>query len=139
MKRPLLPILLVAATLTFGACGADGDFSAAESAESTLDITRSTTTTAAEIEQGKDGPVDGVRRLWIKPDLVDCVGAAPQKCMQVAEAEDDEHYYFYDQIQGFTFEPGTSYVLDVQVEEILDPPADASSLKYTLVAVIEAN
>ena len=57
--------------------------------------------------------------------------------MQVAEANDGEHFYFYDQIEGFTFEEGTSYVLDVLVEEIPDPPADASSLKCTLVHIVE--
>ena len=117
-------MLLIAAALTFGACGADADVSTADTADPQPD---------------KDGPVDGIKRLWIKPDLVDCVGEAPQKCMQVAESEDGEHYFLYDQIQGFTFEPGTAYVLDVQVEEVPDPPADASSLKYTLVEVIESN
>ena len=122
-----------------GACGSDGDFSSVEATDTTAAASAtSTTNTADDADPGKDGPIDEISRLWIKPDLVDCVGEAPQKCMQVAEVEDGEHFFFYDQIIGFTFEEGTSYVLDVLVEEVADPPADASSLKYTLVEIVEA-
>jgi heat shock protein HslJ len=40
---------------------------------------------------------------------------------------------FHDQIEGFDFEPGYEYELLVLVEPVENPPADASSLKYTLV------
>ncbi len=133
MNRSLVPLLLIVAALVVAACGSDGDFSTASAPEST------TTTTAGEIEPGKDGPVDGITRLWIKPDLVECVGEVPQNCMQVAEAVDGDYFFFYDQIEGFTFELGTTYVLDVLVEEVPDPPADASSLKYTLVNIVSAS
>lgn len=143
MKRSFVPTLLIAASLTLGACGSDGDFSTADAADTTAVetavATTTTTSAAAETAPDKDGPVDGVTRLWIKPDLVDCVGEAPQKCMQVAESENGEHFYFYDQIDGFSFEEGTTYVLDVQVEEVPDPPADASSLRYTLVDLVDEN
>ncbi len=141
MKRSLAPTsLIVTAALFLGACGSDGDFSDTASVDTIATATESTSTTsAAEIEPGKDGSVDGITRLWIKPDLVDCVGEAPQKCMQVAESEDGEHFFFYDQIEGFTFEVGTTYILDVLVEEIPDPPADASSLKYTLVSIVSVS
>ena len=76
-------------------------------------------------------------RLWIKPDLVECMGVAPLMCMQVATSPDGEYQWFYDRIEGFTFRPGNSYVLDVTVAEVPDPPADASSLRYTLVDVVE--
>ncbi len=141
MKRLFAPTLIIAA-LSLGACGSDGDVSTADAADTTAaetaDATSPTTAeTETETASGKDGPVDRVTRLWIKPNLVDCVGEAPQKCMQVAEAEGGEFFYFYDQIGGFTFEEGTTYVLDVQVEEVPDPPADASSLRYTLVDLVE--
>ncbi len=78
-------------------------------------------------------------RLWIGPELVDCVGVAPMMCMQVAESEDGEYEYFYDEIAGFDYQEGTSYVIDVEITEIEDPPADASSLQYTLVEIVEEN
>ena len=42
---------------------------------------------------------------------------------------------FYSNIEGFNYVPGKIYNLTVKVESIKNPPADASSLKYTLVAV----
>ena len=77
-------------------------------------------------------------RLWIQPELVECDGGAgTQTCMLIADSEDGEPSFFYDSIAGFTFEEGTTYVIDVTVEGVEDPPADASSLRYTLVEVVE--
>lgn len=77
-----------------------------------------------------------VVRLWIEPELVDCTGVAPMQCMQVSRTEDGEPELFYDQIAGFTFVEGTSYVVDVQVTPVASPPADGSSLSYSLVEVV---
>ena len=78
-------------------------------------------------------------RLWIGPELVECEGVAPMMCMQVAESEDGEYEYFYDEIAGFDYREGTTYVIDVEITEVEDPPADASSLQYTLVEIVEEN
>lgn len=40
---------------------------------------------------------------------------------------------FYTNINGFDYEPGYEYVLKVNAEDIPNPPADGSSVKYTLV------
>jgi hypothetical protein len=77
--------------------------------------------------------------MWIGPELVECEGVAPMMCLQVAYAENAEYEFFYDQIAGFEPAEGTSYVIDVKITEIADPPADASSLAYTLVKVVEQN
>ena len=76
-------------------------------------------------------------RIWIAPETVDCVGVGPQKCLLVKESEDAEWGFFYDGIDGFTFVEGVSYVIDVEITEIEDPPADASSLEYRLIRVVE--
>jgi len=60
-------------------------------------------------------------------------------CLQIAYSEDAEYELFYDQIAGFEPVEGTSYVIDVQITEVDNPPADASSLAYTLVEVIAEN
>ena len=78
-------------------------------------------------------------RLWIGPELVECEGVAPMMCMQVAESEDGEYEYFCDEIAGFDYREGTTYVIDVEITEVEDPPADASSLQYTLVEIVEEN
>ena len=82
---------------------------------------------------------DGLTRLWIGPELVDCEGVGPQTCMQVAESADGPSELFYDAIEGFEHEAGTSYVVDVRIESVEDPPADGSSLRYVLVEVVSAS
>ena len=73
---------------------------------------------------------------FVGPELVDCVGVAPQQCLQYKTNPDDDYSLFYDSIDGFTFEPGYEYELSVLVEPVQNPPADASALKYTLVEII---
>jgi hypothetical protein len=58
------------------------------------------------------------------------------ECLQVRYTEDGEPELFYDEIAGFEFQEGTSYVIDVRVEPVPSPPADGSSLAYTLVEVV---
>ena len=129
MHRPLIQAALAIAALTLAACGSD------TAATPTPD--QSPGIAVGEPSGGDSGPAELTTRLWIKPDLVDCIGEMTQKCMQIAETEDGEYLYFYDQIDGFTFVEGTSYVIDVRIEEVEDPPADASSLAYSLVQVVE--
>ena len=74
-----------------------------------------------------------VIRMWVGPDLVDCVGVGPQKCMLVKESEGTDWEFFYDGIEGFDHVEGVSYVLEVEITEVKDPPADASSLHYRLL------
>ena len=76
-------------------------------------------------------------RLWIGPERVECEGMAPMTCLQVAESEDGDYQLFYDTIEGFDYQEGTSYVIDVSITEVANPPADASSLQYTLVEIVE--
>ena len=76
-------------------------------------------------------------RLWIGPERVECEGMAPMTCLQVAESEDGDYQLFYDTIEGFDYQEGTSYVIDVSITEVENPPADASSLQYTLVEIVE--
>lgn len=79
------------------------------------------------------------KTLYIASELVDCVGVAPMKCMQVKENPNEEWASFYDGIQGFDFEAGYQYKLKVFVK-YLDPkdvPADASSRRWSLVKILE--
>lgn len=83
-------------------------------------------------------PAVDTTRIWVAPETVECVGEAVQDCLQVKTSEDGEWELFYDEIEGFTHAQGTAYVLDVEISEIKDPPADASSLRYRLVRVVES-
>ncbi|GAA4154841.1 hypothetical protein GCM10022217_12360 [Chryseobacterium ginsenosidimutans] len=72
----------------------------------------------------------------VGPETADCTGVAPMKCLQVKENASGEWTNFYSNIEGFTYEPGYQYVLKVKTEKIATPPADGSSIKYTLVKQI---
>jgi len=74
--------------------------------------------------------------LYVANHLVDCEGLAPQQCLLIKENVNDEWTYFYDHIKGFDYEQGYNYMLEVVVSKIENPPADGSSLQYTLVKVL---
>ena len=83
----------------------------------------------------KDG--DHTEVLLVNSALVDCMGVAPMTCMQVRHSVQGQWELFYSQIEGFNFEPGYRYRLKVKVTELENVPADASSLRYTLVEQLE--
>ena len=124
--------LLVAGSLFATACGSDD--SSSSDADATTNTIEQVTDTA---EQGNEASEAEATRLWIKPDLVECEGVAPQQCLEVATSADGPYELFYDSIDGYDHEEGTSAVIDVTIEEIDHAPADASSLEYTLIEVIE--
>lgn len=92
------------------------------------------TPTGGEVESGA---MEGeTKTLFVGPELVECTGVAPQQCLQVREDPNADYELFYNSIEGFTFEPGYEYELLVRVDTVANPPADGSSLQYTLVEVV---
>lgn len=77
--------------------------------------------------------------LFVGPTQANCVGVAPQKCLLVKEDPDGEYQFFYGSIEGFEYEAGYTYQLLVNKEPVADPPADGSSIKWTLIEVVEKN
>ena len=90
----------------------------------------------ARIELGLE-PLFETKILYVDSKLVDCVGVGPQQCMLVRENHDSDWQMFYDNIEGFDYQEGTQYKIEVMITDVENPPADASSLKYTLVTVLE--
>jgi hypothetical protein len=84
------------------------------------------------VEEGKDE----ARTLYVAHFRVDCVGVAPMKCLQVRDTPEAEWRMFYDQIQGFDYEEGYDYELRVRTEQVDNPPADASSIRWILEEVV---
>lgn len=80
---------------------------------------------------------------WVNSVKVDCdAGAGKTKCLQITKSEDYENAEwsnFYSKINGFTFEPG--YLQKIEISETKlnakDIPADASSITYDLVKVLD--
>jgi heat shock protein HslJ len=76
------------------------------------------------------------KTIYIADHLSDCEGVAQQKCMLVKEKKTDDWTFFYDTIEGFTYEQGYSYTLKVKISKIKNPPADTSDLRYELIEII---
>lgn len=94
-------------------------------------------TTFGGAEPGEGIPL-GLARIEVEPDHTECMGFIPEMCVGVREIEHGYEWSVYDwEIGGLTLEEGTSYVLDVRIEELEDPPQDVGSISYELEAVIE--
>ena len=79
---------------------------------------------------------------WVNSTKVDCVGVGPMTCLQIQKNESiiqDKWELFYSSIEGFKYEPGFIYKLNVKEEQLENVPADAYSVKYTLVEILEKN
>jgi heat shock protein HslJ len=78
--------------------------------------------------------------FWINSTKLTCEGVGIMNCLQIQESpeiEDGKWNNFYSKIEGFEYKPGNIYRIKVKVEQLPTPiPADASSLKYSLVEVI---
>jgi hypothetical protein len=78
----------------------------------------------------------GVRTLQVAASKVGCTGVAQQMCLQVRETSDGPWTLLYDAIVGFDYEPGFLYEIVVREERVAHPPADASSVRRTLVSLV---
>ncbi len=80
---------------------------------------------------------------WVNSFKTECsAGAGKAQCLQVYKGEDlanAEWNLFYAPIEGFTFEPGTLQKIKVKETQLdaSEVPADASSIKYELIEVVE--
>ena len=84
------------------------------------------------------GPEVGVEKEVLVAHFVsDCVGVGPQQCLNVRESDEADWTLWYDPIEGFEHEAGYDYRLMVNETTISDPPADASSIRWTLIEVLE--
>lgn len=77
-----------------------------------------------------------IMTVFIGPELIDCEGEGPQKCMLVKENHEDDWQLFYDQIGGFDYEEGYNYEITVSVEDVPNPPAGGSSNRWILLELI---
>ena len=74
-----------------------------------------------------------VREVVVGPELEDCVGVGPMKCMVV------DGLLFYDGIDGFDYEQGYEYRLRIEQFDAWpgqEPPQDAGRYGYRLIEII---
>lgn len=80
----------------------------------------------------------GTQSIWLVADhKVDCIGVSPMRCMLVKRETDQDWVRFYFGIEGFEYTEGYEYKIIVNEREIENPPADASSIRYVLVSILE--
>lgn len=68
-----------------------------------------------------------------------CEGEGIFECLLVQEGNQigtKDWTLFYDEISGFQYEPGYVYTLKVNIDTVPNPPADGSSLRYSLIKLI---
>ncbi len=81
--------------------------------------------------------------LWVNSEKTPCsAGAGKAQCMRVYKGKDLANanwQLFYNNIEGFEFQEGVYQKIKVKVETLdkAQVPADASTLKYTLIEVME--
>lgn len=87
---------------------------------------------------GCAGPSEPDQRaivMAVDSELVDCEGFVAQKCLRVSMGPGAPWTLFYDQIEGFAFEPGFEYIL--RVERLTLPPVqDGSRFAWRLSKVM---
>lgn len=111
--------------------------------EAKVDTEENGTDEAADANEEADEEADGeyepqgvVERWNVGAEKVDCVGVSPMECLRIRRANHPEWENFYDDIEGFEWEEGQRYILEVDIIEVENPPADASSKRYHLVRQI---
>jgi heat shock protein HslJ len=75
--------------------------------------------------------------IYVSGETRPCTGVAPMTCLQVREAKNGPWELHYGGIADFEPQPGIEYRLRIIEEKIDNPPADASSIRWTLDQVIE--
>ena len=81
-------------------------------------------------------PNDLEMTFYVSNQLVDCVGAAAQKCMLVKTTPGAAYEFFYEPIEGFTFEPGYLHTLRVVRRRVGLPAADGNLYSWHLVRIV---
>ena len=109
------------------------------SAVSLLALGACAQTPASDLEPVK--PVVGQvveKTVFVAAEVQSCTaGVARTTCLQVREAEDQPwtlHYFGYE---GFQHQPGVEYRLRVRGTPVANPPADASSVHWSLIEILD--
>src|SRR5262245_4981182 len=77
-----------------------------------------------------------IKNIRVDHYLHPAMGVAPCLCLGVDD-DGSGMQPLYAGIEGFHYTWGTSYVLKVKVEKVSNPPADGSSVRYTLVSIVK--
>ncbi|WP_175910382.1 DUF4377 domain-containing protein [Burkholderia metallica] len=97
-------------------------------------------TDAAATTPNAARPADGkpvTRTVYVAPQSARCTGVAPMECLQVRSSPNEPWSLWYAGIEGFAYQPGYLYTLEVDEYRVAQPPADGSSIRWVLKRVVE--
>ncbi|WP_321856579.1 DUF4377 domain-containing protein [Burkholderia cenocepacia] len=97
-------------------------------------------TDAAATAPNAARPADGkpvTKTVYVAPQSARCTGVAPMECLQVRSSPSEPWSLWYAGIEGFAYQPGYLYTLEVDEYRVAQPPADGSSIRWVLKRVVE--
>ncbi|MDF3080320.1 DUF4377 domain-containing protein [Burkholderia sola] len=97
-------------------------------------------TDAAATAPSAARPADGkpvTKTVYVAPQSARCTGVAPMECLQVRGSSSEPWSLWYAGIEGFAYQPGYLYTLEVDEYRVARPPADGSSIRWVLKRVVE--
>jgi hypothetical protein len=86
----------------------------------------------------RDATGPGIATLTLEVDSqkLDCVTIIETQCLQVREFGSDDWQHFYGEIEGFDWEEGYVYRLQVLRAPVSELFADGPAFRYVLVRVL---
>lgn len=115
MRKKLLILAVVLTTLT-----------ACKNNQTTSDVPNTN-------EQTNSSTSNEDQIITVADHRQDCEGVGKFKCLLIKKDNAPEWSLFYSTIEGFEYEEGYEYQLQIRTETIDNPPADGSSIRYILV------
>lgn len=97
-------------------------------------------TDAAATASNAARPADGrpvTKTVYVAPQSARCTGVAPMECLQVRSSPGEPWSLWYAGIEGFAYQPGYLYTLEIDEYRVAQPPADGSSIRWVLKRVVE--
>jgi len=79
------------------------------------------------------------KTIWVNSEMVTCEGVATSQCLQVQSGKEvsDKWTNMSEPINGFEFKEGFRYKLEITETKLKDVAADASSVRYDLVKILD--
>lgn len=76
--------------------------------------------------------------VYVASEVRPCTaGVARTTCLQVRETESQPWELHYFSYEGFEHKPGVEYRLRVRGTPVANPPADASSVRWSLIEILD--
>ena len=82
---------------------------------------------------------EAIKTYYVAPIKANCESEGSQSCLLVKRKMSDRWTLFYEPIKGFRHEWGHTYIIKVKESKRNNTPADASSLQFELIEIVEKN